>query len=547
MKLKSRYSIIVFLIIISLLVTACSNQSSGTTDSNEQEDNTSSTEQKITLNAFSEPSSIDPALIDNQVAGNIANQLFEGLVRIDENGEAAPGVAEDWTISDDGTVYTFNLNPDAKWSNGDPVTAEDFVYSWERTLLPEVAAPLGSNLFFIKNGASYNEGTITDPSKLGLKAIDEHTLEVTLERPTPFFLGLTAFFTLLPINKEVAESNPEWASNAATFVSNGPFKLKSWKHDQELVLVPNEHYWAKDLVKLDEINYVMVSDQNTEFSMFKSGELDVASQIPNTIKSKMIQDGTAQTLPSASLSYLRFNHENDIMKNANIRKALSMALNRELLTEKVTKGGEIPAYAFIPFGLSSGDGEFRKLTGNNLYKDNNPDKAKELLEKGLEEIGESELPTITLLFYTSDIYNQLAQAMQEMWKQNLGVEVELKTMERKVFVDNVKGGQYQIAIYSTGADYDDAQNLMGQFTTGDVYNYSRISIPEYDALMEKADKELNLEKRAQYMVQAEKVLLEKMAIAPLYYRTQVYLQQDNLKNVHRFTIQAVDYREAYVE
>ncbi|MCF6094124.1 peptide ABC transporter substrate-binding protein [Microaerobacter geothermalis] len=549
-----------FLIVMSLMLilTGCgkgANETSAPSDNNgnkKVENNVQapvqmSKEQVITVNALSEPPSLDPALIDNQIAGDIANQLFEGLVRFDKDGNIVPGVAKEWKISDDGTTYTFYLNQDAKWSNGDPVTAEDFIYSWERVLRPETAAPLGSNLFFIKNGVAYNEGTLTDPSQLGLRAIDEYTLEVTLERPTSFFLGLTAFFTLLPINKDVAESNPNWAAEASTFVSNGPFKMESWKHDQEIVMIPNENYWAKDVVKLEKLRWIMVNDQNTEYQLFQSGQLDVSDNPPTNIRSKLVAEGKAGSIPLPRVVYLRFNHEDDVFDNPKIRSALSLAINRQLIVDKVTQGGEIPALAFIPYGLSSGAGEFRKLAGDALYKDNDVETAKALLAEGLKEKGISSLPKVSLLFYTNDTYNKLSQALQEMWKKNLGIEVELKTMERKVFVQTVKGGDYQLAIYSTGADYDDAHNLMGQFTTGDVYNYSRVSIPEYDRLVKAAEVELDLNKRAQLMVDAEKVLIDEMALAPLYFGTKVYLQQENVKNIYRYPIQAIDFREAYVE
>lgn len=552
-KGMNRILILSLLIVFSLIIVGCSNGTETNTAPNDQnnqkvdEAEISSEEQVITVNAMSEPPSLDPVLIDNQIAGDMSNQLFEGLVRMDKDGDIVPGVAKEWDISDDGTEYTFYLNENAKWSNGDPVTANDFIYSWERGLRAETAAPLGGNLFFIKNGAAYNEGTISDPSELGLEAVNEYTLRVTLERPTSFFLGLTAFFTLLPVNQEVVESNNNWSAEASTFVSNGPFKIESWEQGQKITMVPNEYYWERDAVKLDKLIWVMVNDQNTEYAMFQSGELDVSNNIPNNIRSKLIAEGKAGTVPSASVGYLRFNNEDEIFSNSKIRKALGLALDRQLIVDKVTQGGEVPALAFIPYGLSSGDGEFRKVAGDALYKDNDVETAKRLLEEGLREEGISNLPTLKLLFFTDDTYNRLAQAMQEMWKQNLGIDVELQTQERGMVVEKVKAGDFQMVIYSTGADYDDASNLMSQFTTGNVYNYSNISIPEYDNLVEKVESELDLKKRAQYMADAEKVLIDEMALAPLFYRSNVYLQKDKVRNVYRYTIQAIDFREAYVE
>ena len=546
--MKRKNSLLLTLLLVcALLVSACSYAANTEPKENETKNQKTEKEQSLIVNANSEPSSLDPVLIDNQMAGDMANQLFEGLVRLDKDGTIVAGVAEKWSMSGDGLVYTFNLNKNAKWSNGDQVKAEDFYFSWERALRPETAAPLGSNLFFIKNGMQYNSGEIKDPAQLGMKVIDESTFEVTLERPTSFFLGLTAFFTLLPINKEVAESNPDWASEGESFVSNGPFKIQNWKHGQEVMMVPNEHYWAKEVVKLKQLKWVMVNEQNTDYGMYQSNQLNVSTNLPNNIRSKLIESGEALTAPAARVVYLRYNHKNEFFENAKIRKALGLALNRQLIVDKVTQGGEIPALAFIPPGLGSGVGEFRELAGEALYKDNDIDTAKKLLAEGLKELGISSLPKINFLFQTNDAYNKLSQAIQEMWKQNLGVEVELQTLEGKVFVQTVQSGEYEVAIYGTGADYDDASNLMGQYVTGDVYNYSNISIPEYDDLVTKADAEVDLEKRAEYMVEAEKVLIDEMAIAPLYYGTQVYLQKENVKDIYRYVIQAVDYREAYVE
>lgn len=544
------------MLIFTVILAGCSSSTTPETSTTPKETEKSqettttpseSVKQELTVNAQVEPSSLDPALVDNRIAGEIANQLFEGLVRLDKDSNIVPGVAESWTISDDGTVYTFYLNKNAKWSNGKQVTAGDFAYTWIRALKPETGAPLVSNLFFIKNAIPFNEGSNTDPSQLGIKVIDDTTLEITLERPTSFFLGLTAFFSVLPISEEVNESNPNWTAEASTFVSNGPFKMESWKHDQEIVMVPNENYWARDKVKLDKLTWVMVNDQNTEYQMYQTGQLNVSDNIPNSIRSKLVADGTAKKVPQARVQYLRFNNEDSVFSNEKIRRALGLALNRQLIVDKVTQGGETPALAFIPYGLGSGAGEFRKLAGDALYKDNDVETAKSLLAEGLQEAGLSSLPTLNLLFFTDDTNNRLAQAMQEMWKQNLGIEVELQTMERKVFVQTVKGGDYQMALYSTGADYDDAFNLMGQWTTGDVYNYSRISIPEYDQLIKAVEVELDAQKRAQLMFDAEKVLIDKMAIAPLYYGTAVYLQQDNVKNIFRYSIQPIDFREAVIE
>ncbi|WP_419879571.1 peptide ABC transporter substrate-binding protein [Brevibacillus centrosporus] len=541
-----RYSLLLSL----LILTACSQSTSSpqlqTNTPKESSSNTKNTTQVLTVNAKTEPSSLNPALIDNQSAGDIANQLFEGLVRVDKNGEIVPGVAEKWDISEDKTVYTFHLRQDAKWSNGEPVTADDFVYSWEKALRPDTGAPLADNLSFIKNGSKYLAGELKDPSALGMKALDPQTLQVTLERPTPFFLRLTSFFSVLPINKKVDESNSNWSGEAASFVSNGPFMMKEWKHDQEIAMVPNPQYWAKDAVKLQSIVWKMVNDQNTEYQMYQTGELDIAFP-PTSATAKLLAEGKAKTVPVARTAYVRYNHKDNLFANQKIRKAFASAIDRKLLVEKVVQGGQTPATALIPEGLSSGNGDFRTQVGTDQYTGYSVEEAKKLLEEGLKELNQTSLPKVTFLTDNNDLRSKISQALQEMWKRNLGVEVEIKSMERKVFVQSVKAGEYQFALYSTGADYDDSYNLFGQFTTGDGYNYSNYSNPEYDNYVKAAFMETDPAKRAEQMIEAEKVLMNDMAINPLYYDKLVILENERVKNVYRFAVSALDLREAFVE
>lgn len=503
-------------------------------------------EQVIKINARTEPTSLNPALIDNQSAGDIANQLFEGLVRVDQNNEVVPGVAEKWDISDDKTVYTFQIRPDAKWSNGEPVTADDFVYSWEKALRPDTGAPLADNLSFIKNGSKYLAGEVTDPKELGIKAINPQTLQVTLERPTPFFLRLTSFFSVLPINKKLDESNPNWSGEAASFVSNGPFMMKEWKHDQEIILEPNPNYWAKNTVKLQRMEWKMVNDQNTEYQMYQTGELDIAFP-PTSTTAKLLAEGKAKAVPVARTAYVRYNYQDGLFSNQKIRKAFAYSIDRAVLIEKVVQGGQTSATALIPEGLSSGNGDFRTLAGKDQFVTYSAEEAQKLLKEGLQELNLTAFPKVTFLTDNNDLRSKISQALQEMWKRNLGVEVEIKSMERKVFVQSVKAGEFQFALYSTGADYDDSYNLFGQFTTGDGYNYSKYSNPAYDQHVKAAFMETDPAKRAQAMIDAEKVLMEDMAINPLYYDKLVVLENERVKDVFRFAVSAIDLREAFVE
>ncbi len=321
--------------------------------------------QVLRINIQGEPASLDPAKIDNRLAGTVAKQLFEGLTRLDKDGNANPGVAERWQVSADGKTYTFVLRRNARWSNGDPVTAQDFVYSYRRALDAKFGAPLVDNLFFVANAESYNGGKITDPSQVGIRAADDFTLEIRLHTPAPFFLKLLAFFSVMPVNSKVDQQNPKWMNEAATYVSNGPFRFARWEHERTMVLERNPNYWARDRVKLDEIQIAMLPNLSTAYQMLATGQLDIVTP-PAELTGKLIAQKRAQVFPEARTFFVRFNNKVVPFTNASIRKAFSLAINREGIGRRILQGGQIPLRGFIPHGLSSGSGEFRKQAGD-LY------------------------------------------------------------------------------------------------------------------------------------------------------------------------------------
>ncbi len=498
----------------------------------------------LRVNIELDPDSMDPALIASRYPGEIANTLFEGLVRLDEKGEPKPGIAESWAVSPDGLTYTFTLRKNARWTDGHPVTAQDFVYSWERELQPETAAPLVSNLFYIKGATAYNKGELKDRSQLGLTAKDDYTLETVMEAPTPFWVKLTAFFNMLPVHRESVEAAPkEWTRKPETYISNGPFKLEKWTPDQELSVVKNPDYWAKDEVKLDRIVFRMVNDRNTAYQMVQAGELDVMEPAP-AAAAQLLKDGKAVSTPVSRLYFVRLNNSTPPFSNANVRKAFALALERAPLVDQVLQGGQKPGFGVIPAGLSSGAGEFRALAGD-LFKED-PAQAKELLATGLRELGLSSLPDFTFDYFTNDVNKKVAEVLQAQWKKNLGVELRLNAIERKSFIESMRKGDYTAALYSTSADFDDAINLLTQFVTGDGYNYGKYSNPEYDRLINQVLKEADAKKRADQMVQAEKVLLGDMGLAPLFYDAQIRVVQPYVKGIRWFPAATNDYSRASV-
>jgi ABC-type oligopeptide transport system substrate-binding subunit len=502
--------------------------------------------QVLRINIEGEPASLDPAKIDNRLAGTIAKQLFEGLTRLDKDGNVIPGVAERWQVSPDGKTYTFTLRRNARWSNGDPVTAQDFVYSYRRALNAKFGAPLVDNLFFIASAAEYNDGKISDPAQVGLRAVDDYTLEIRLHTPAPFFLKLLAFFSVMPVNARVDQQNPRWMNEAATFVSNGAFRLARWEHERSMVLERNPNYWARDQVKLDEVRAVMVANRSTAYQLFSTGELDIVRP-PAELTGRLIAEKKAVVVPEARTYFVRFNNKVSPFTNVNIRKALSLAINREGITRRIFQGGQIPLRGFIPYGLSSGTGEFRKQAGD-LYKDNDVQRARELFQVGLKELGLTALPPLVMRSGNREDYTKISQAVQAQWKQALKVTVTIETMEQRAFVAAVRRKDYVVAAYSTGADYDDAFNLLGQFITDDFYNFTQYGNPEYDRRIRAAGVETNAQRRTQAMIEAEKILIaQDMAIAPLFTNTQVFVQNPKLRNLYRYAVAEEDYRDAFLE
>ncbi len=502
-------------------------------------------EQYLKLNARTEPPSLDPGTATDATSFTILRVIMEGLVRLDDNSQVTPGsgMAENWDISEDGLTYTFHLKNDVKWSNGDPVTAQDFEFAWKRVLDPETAADYAYQMYYLKNGEAYNSGEAT-ADDVGVKALDDKTLEVTLEAQTPYFLQLTAFGSYYPVNKKVVEASADWAADAATYVGNGPFKLTAWAHDSEVVVEKNENYWNKDAVKLDKISWAMVNDDNTSYQLYLNNDLHVDAA-PHELTYELIQKGEAVSTPILGNYYYTFNTEKEPFTNKYIRQAFAAAIDREAVVNQVLKGGQIPAYGFVPPGSSPDMGVDLRAELGDLVPATS--EAKALLEKGMAELGITELPTITLSYNTSEGHKKIAEAIQQMWKQNLGVDVELFNQEWKVYLETMGTGDYQMGRMGWLGDYIDPMTFLDMFVTGGGNNYPRYANAEYDGYISQAKATGDQAVRLDAMLKAEKLLLDDMAIAPIYYYTSVYLQHDNVKGVVRHGDGATDYTWTYIE
>lgn len=500
--------------------------------------------QVLNLNINTEPPSLLPTKATDTTSGTVLTHVMEGLTRYGPDGEIIPGIAEKWDISDDGLTYTFHLRQNAKWSDGQPVTAHDFEYAWKKLLDPNSAADYAYQLYYLANGEAYNEGKAS-ADEVGVKAVDDYTLEVKLVSPTPYFLSLTAFYPLFPVPKHVDEANPDWHKEAATYVGNGPFLLAEWNHDSKIVLKKNPDYWAADEVKLETIDMAMVNDENTEYQMYETGQLDVAAP-PTDMTKQLIDEGKAKVTPYFGTYYLSFNTQDPILKNAKIRQALSLAIDRKALVDNILQGGQLPALGFVPPGAPGLKGDFREEQGD-LYQDHDVEKAKKLLEEGLKDLGLKELPAIEYKYNTNQGHQKIAVAIQQMWKENLGIEVKLRNEEWKVYLDSMNQGKYQVGRMGWIGDYVDAMTFVDLFVTGGGNNYPKWSNAEYDALIKKAKATNDHDERIKAMQEAEKLLIEEMPIAPVYFYTRVYMEKPYVKGAWRNVFTSTDYSRAWIE
>ncbi|MFD1037477.1 peptide ABC transporter substrate-binding protein [Virgibacillus byunsanensis] len=540
------------ILLVTITLSACSNSNPEENDvSVEAEVDEASvelaSEQEININLSQEPPSLNPGIATDTTSGSVLIQIFEGLTRVGPDGEIQEAMASDIDISEDGTVYTFTIRDDAKWSNGDPVTAEDFEFAWKWALNPDNAdANYAHLLYSIKNGEQAKAGEVP-PGEIGIEVLDEKVLEVTLERPTQYFLDLTAYHTLYPVNKNVVENKDKWFLDAGDqYTTNGPFKLSKWEHDNEIVLIKNEEYWDSENVNLDKITFVMVNDESTELNMFNSGELDWAGhptgKIPLSSIDSLKEEEVLVTEPKEAVYYYAMNVEEEPIDNKNIRKALSLAIDREGIVNNITKTGELPAMAFVAPPIWS---ENKK----GYFEDNDVEKAKEYLELGMKEKGYNtieDMPPITLSYNTSEEHAQIAQAIQDMWKENLDLDVELDNNDWQVYLDKLGSGDYQVGRFGWVGLISDPVNFLEIFQEKGGANRTNWVNQEYTDLIRQSRDQVDPDKRKDTLKSAEQILMDEMPVAPIYFYSNIYAHQDYLHDAYVSSLGTIQFKWAYV-
>ncbi|MGS0744543.1 peptide ABC transporter substrate-binding protein [Syntrophomonas erecta subsp. sporosyntropha] len=491
-------------------------------------------EKVVRYNHGQEPETIDPIQNTSTDGGTIAAAVFEGLTALDADNKSIPGVAENWDISPDGMTYTFHLRKDAKWSDGKPVTAKDFAYSWQRALDPNTKAEYAYQLFYIKNGEEFNAGN-AKAEDLGIKVIDENTLEVTLNAPTPYFLNLTSFPTLMPVRQDIIEKNgDQWARKAETYIGNGPFKAVEWVSKDHLKLVKNGDYWDKDRVKIAGIMITFIGDESTMLSSYEAGELDVIDSIPLTEIARLKKESNElNIIPQAGTYYYAFNTQKAPFDNVKVRKAFALAIDRQTVVDKIRKTGT-PATGFVPFGIpdATPDKDFRSVGGDFFPVKADVAQAKKLLAEAGYPGGKG-FPEVTLIYNSTEEHKILAEAMLEMWKQNLGISnIKLANMEWGVFIPTRQKGDFQIARDGWIGDYNDPMTFIDLFTTDNGNNDPQWKNAEFDQLVKKARTASNEQERMSILHQAEKLFLDEAIMAPVFFYTQNSMVKPYVKNLH---------------
>lgn len=474
-----------------------------------------------------DPDTIDPALNSAVDGATLILHGFEGLYSLDKDGKPVPGQAESVNISADGTVYTFHLRKDLKWSDGTPLTANDFIYSWSRAIDPETAADYE---YMFESIAGYADG------ELNVKAPDDNTLVVTLNTRTPYFLELTAFPVYYPVQQATVEENADaWATKPETYIGNGPYKMTEWVPGSHMVYVKNENYWNYDALGPEIIRFVLMEDDNAQLAAYNSGELQFIDTVPNDEIAALKPRDDFFIEGQIGTYYISFNTQKAPLDNPKFREALSLAIDRDYICVEIGQAGQVPAGAFVSLGISDSKAgsSFREVGGDyydptkEAYEDNLA-RAKEIIQ---ELYPDGNVPTLEYLHNTSSGHALIAQALQQMWKE-IGVNVTIQQQEWSTFLQTRKNGDYDIARNGWLNDYNDPIGMLDMFITGGGNNDGQWSNAEYDALITKAKTTSDQTERFKILHEAEDILFAESVFAPIYYYVDIFMINDNIQGFY---------------
>ncbi len=505
--------------------------------------------QALRINIELEPATFDPRKARDLNAVTICRMLFEGLTRVSQNGSPELAAAKDVEISEDGLQYVFTLR-EAYWSNGQPVTSTDFAESWRTILDPQFPTDIAYQLYPIKNGRLIKQGDLIGDS-LGIQTPDPFTLVVNLEQPTPHFLELCAMSSFLPVPHRIAIENSDWCLDPQTFVGNGPFLLKAWEHADQIRVIKNPTYWDEKRVFLQAIDLMMVSG-STEIRMFEESKLDWAGSPLSTLPADAIpslrEAGQLKVNPLSGTYFYRVNTNDLVQGKKNplshplFRKALATTIDRESIVKHLLQGGQAPARSLVPPEMG--------LIGSGYFYEGNGESARRLLADALMDLDLNleTMEPIVISFSASDRNMAISQAVQKQWEERLGIPVDLKPMEAKVFFQSVKDRNVQLAVGSWIADFNDPINFLEVFKYRDgSTNNTGWQHPKYIDLLNRSGLCRDQDERKQLMRQAEEILMDEMPIIPIFHYAINYLEREGVKDVALSPIGQIDFRWASID
>lgn len=490
--------------------------------------------QNLRLAVTTEPPQLDPRKMKDSTSGSIARMFSEGLMRQNIDGSLGYGLAESYTLDEDQKRYVFTLRENLHWSNGAPLTAHDFEYSWKKTLSPNFLSEYAYVLFVIENGQLAKEGVVS-LDEVGIKALDERHLEVRLVNPTAYFPEMTAFYTLFPVMKNIDEQSTHWAQNIEeNFLSCGPFQLISWKHNSDLRLIKNPLYWDKSSVNIETIHISIIHDESTVLSLFENGEIDFIgvnpfSTLPVDSLPAWRQKNVLQSKSVATSLWYKINTTLPLLKNQKVRMALSLAIDRDSISRNVTLGTMVPSTTFLPPSM--------QLNNNLIPERALREKAQRLFLEGVHEEGLelSELPRFKVFLNDTELNKRVAQAIQQQWRENLGLDIAIESLEWKVYISKIHRLDYEIGRMGWVADFNDPISYLECFKYADPIrggnNDTGWQDPRYIALLDQASQTADEVSRKEFLAEAEKLLVEASPIIPLFHYTVNWMQSPQLSRV----------------
>lgn len=505
----------------------------------------------VTINITAEPMELNPMLMYDASSQSILAHCMSGLTRLDANDKVVADLADSWEISDDNTVYTMHLKKDAKWSNGDPVTMNDFYYSWVTQMKPETGSVCASYLYKnIKNGEAFYNGE-ADESELGIKVEDDYTMIIEWSHPITEESGLFYFSQAFyfPVNQKAYEKigAKDYAKDTDKMVTNGAYTISEWVHDDHITMEKANDYYDADAISIPKVKLVMIGDSNTNLNAFTAGEIDLCNLYSEQIAQvKKKSEAAVQSYADGGTWYINFNNQDENLSNVNLRKALAYSIDTQSLLDNVINDGSTAADGLVPGAMAGVNGESYAKARGSLFA-YNKDAAAEFLEKALQELGKTK-DELKLVFWGSDTtYNQNQAAyLQQQWKENLGLDVELKSMSAKALEEAEFNGEHSFVVDGAGPTENDAVTFLENFESTSSNNTEKYSNPEYDKLIVEFRQESDPQKRQELLIKAEKMLIDEMVIGPLYFTNTTYAISEKLTGIIRTPFQFFNIKNASI-